>query len=134
MGASLKRVFRLSEIFEELKKYGKCKLSEIPIDVERVVEIPPENVSDITRILKNLGEPSKLRILLLLRNGPLPVCVISYTLELDQTLVSHHMKSLRKSGLIESIRAGKFKLYKLTEQTRELLDTLLELVAPHEIQ
>ncbi len=132
MGASLKRVFRLSEIFEELKKYGKCKLSEI--DVERVVEIPPENVSDITRILKNLGEPSKLRILLLLRNGPLPVCVISYTLELDQTLVSHHMKSLRKSGLIESIRAGKFKLYKLTEQTRELLDTLLELVAPHEIQ
>ncbi|MGB9728819.1 MAG: ArsR/SmtB family transcription factor [Thermoprotei archaeon] len=130
----MKRVFRLSEIFEELKKYGKCKLSEIPIDVERVVEIPPENVSDIARILKNLGEPSKLRILLLLRNGPLPVCVISYTLELDQTLVSHHMKSLRKSGLIESIRAGKFKLYKLTEQTRELLDTLLELVAPHEIQ
>ncbi|MEM2005574.1 MAG: metalloregulator ArsR/SmtB family transcription factor [Zestosphaera sp.] len=122
MGRSL----RLSDVFKELRAAGKCRLKEIPLDLDRVIELPQEDIVIVARYLRTLGETSRLKILLLLREGPLPVCVVSHVLGLDQTLVSHHMQDLVELGLVETARRGRFKLYKLTERAREVLEALLD--------
>jgi len=43
----------------------------------------------------------------------------------DQTLVSHHLRSLEEAGLVDFERRGKFKFYKLTEVSQRLLDAIL---------
>jgi DNA-binding transcriptional ArsR family regulator len=127
----LKKTIKISEIVEELWRYGKCKIKEMPLDLNKTIKVPPKDVSEIIKVLKDLGDSSKLRILLLLRNGPLPVCIISYVLKLDQTLVSHHLNKLTRAELVESTRRGKFKLYNLTDRSRRLLDMLLSLTHQH---
>ena len=62
-------------------------------------------VENVSRVLRLFSEQSKPKILLLLYyNGSLPVCVISRALGLDQTLVSHHLKTLKASGPDEPIK------------------------------
>ncbi|MBE9390689.1 winged helix-turn-helix transcriptional regulator [Fervidicoccus fontis] len=95
---------------------------------DRKIEVPSEKLNEISKILRNIGEPNKLKILFLLKNGPLPVCVISYILGLDQTLISHLLKTLRDLGLIEYSRKGNFKLYSLSESSIKVLDLLNEIL------
>jgi len=123
----------LSRLISELEKQGSCKLTQLPLRKELL--IPGSEVEDISRVLKQFSEPSKLRILLLLYyNGSLPVCIISKALGLDQTLVSHHLKTLKALGLVECERIGKYKLYKLTNYatkvTHIILKTLLKQTPP----
>jgi len=123
----LSKSFRLSEVFEELRAAGKCRLKEVPLDLSKVIK-PPEDVEPIAKYLRTVGEPNKPRILFLLKKEPLPVCVISHVLGLNQTLVSHHLGSLTKLGLVETLRIGKFKLYTPSNEACELLGTLLRVV------
>jgi len=79
--------------------------------------------------LRLFSEQSKLKILLLLYyNGSLPVCVISRALGLDQTLVSHHLKTLKASGLVEYERVAKYGLYRLTNYTIKIIHIILETI------
>ena len=115
----------LSRLISELEKQGSCKLAQLPLRKELLV--PESEVKDISKVLKQLSEPSKLKILLLLYyNNSLPVCIISRALGLDQTLVSHHLKTLKASGLVEYKRIGKYKLYKLTNYTAKIAHIILE--------
>lgn len=118
---------KLSEIILKVKEIGLCKMHELPpIDIDREIKILNTAVENITDILKQLSEPSKFKILLLLHlNNLLPVCVISYILNLDQTLTSHHLRTLMKAGLVEYKRVGKYKLYKLTDNADRLLTAIL---------
>lgn len=121
------KIVTMGEIIAELQKSGRCRLKErLPLDYGRPVEVVFEDVERVARKLKHLSEPNKLKILLTLyRNGPLPVCIISHILKLDQTLVSHHLRSLREDGLVDYEQVGKFKLYKLTNSSQKLLGIVL---------
>ncbi len=91
--------------------------------------MPGPEVEKVSKTLKLFSERNKLKILLLLYyNGPLPVCVISKALRLDQTLVSHHLKVLRVSGLVECEKVAKYRLYTLTNYTASITHTLLRVV------
>jgi DNA-binding transcriptional ArsR family regulator len=117
----------LVEVIAELRKRGKCRVGdELPAEADRVIELSIEGLDEVAYIFKHLAEPNKCKILLLLyKNGALPVCIISHVLNLDQTLVSHHLRSLRKAGLVDFERKGRFKFYKLTEASQKLLDAVL---------
>jgi len=117
----------LSRLLSDLAKEGVCKLDYLLNKKELVVpEIEAEKVS---KILKSFSERSKLKILLLLYyNGPLPVCIISRALELDQTLVSHHLKTLRVSGLVKCKKVAKYRLYELTNYATDIIHTILKVV------
>ena len=70
-----------------------------------------------------LGDPTRLTIALALRDGDeLCVCDIAWIVERAQNLVSHHLRSLRASGLADYRRDGKMALYSLTDQGRALLE------------
>ncbi len=71
-------------------------------------------------ILKNffklLGDESKFKIVSELKNGEKCVCVIYKELGLDQTLVSHHLSALKKMGLINGRKAGKWVYYSVNKE------------------
>jgi DNA-binding transcriptional ArsR family regulator len=60
-----------------------------------------------------LGEPSRLRIVDLLRAGPLSVGAIAETLGIRQPQVSKHLRVLGDSGLVSSQAQARQRIYQL---------------------
>ncbi len=60
------------------------------------------DVSETQEVLAALADPTRLAILAHLRTRDLCVCHLVERLELKQSIVSHHVGILRRSGLIES--------------------------------
>jgi DNA-binding transcriptional ArsR family regulator len=77
--------------------------------------------------LKILAEPHRLAILKLLFSGPKHVWEINANLPIEQSLLSHHLKVLRREGFVESRRDGKAVLYQLTSQVRPSLGEGIDL-------
>ena len=74
-------------------------------------------------ILKSIAHPTRLAIIKILsENGQMAVSEISGSLNLEQSLTSHHLNSMKTKGVLESIRDGKSIKYKLklTEVTQVL--------------
>lgn len=83
---------------------------------------------DIVTICKALGDPTRLKILDLLKAkgrsccdliGPaekgLCACDIEAAVELSQAAVSHHMGLLRRAGLVEAEKRGRWIFYSRNE-------------------
>ena len=88
----------------------------------RQERLSPENAAALAGRLKALSDPTRLTIVLALRDGgELCVCDLSWIVERAQNLVSHHLRALRVEELVAYRREGKMALYSLTAQGRELL-------------
>jgi len=60
-----------------------------------------------------LGEPNRLRIVELLRDGPRPVNAIVQALGLRQPQVSKHLRVLGESGLVTAEPVHRQRIYRL---------------------
>lgn len=58
-------------------------------------------IEQLARQLKVLGEPNRLRIVQLLREGVQCNCELGDALEMAPNLISHHLRILREVGLVE---------------------------------
>ncbi|MBI2021536.1 winged helix-turn-helix transcriptional regulator [Candidatus Daviesbacteria bacterium] len=68
----------------------------------------------LLRIVKNLSDPTKLRIYLLLHKvKEIPVTDITQILNMSQSAVSHALSDLKNLGLVESHRCGQLICYSL---------------------
>jgi ArsR family transcriptional regulator len=67
----------------------------------------------ITKMLRALAEPSRLRILLLLKEEELSVAELQEILTMGQSSISTHLSQLKQAGLVEDRRTGKSNLYRL---------------------
>ena len=81
-------------------------------------------MKDVVRIFKALADPTRLRIMILLRRRELCVCELMYILEMEQSRVSHHMRVLREAGIAEDVREGRWIIYRLPDQAKPLLEDL----------
>ena len=79
-----------------------------------------EDCVQVAEIFKQISDGSRLRILWLLCHCEECVSNIAAAMDMSDPAVSHHLKLLRKSGLIQSRRDGKEVYYKLadTEQAQ----------------
>ena len=69
-----------------------------------------------------LADPTRLTLALALREGgELCVCDLGWIAERAHNLVSHHLRLLRRAGLVTSRPDGKMVMYSLTEPGRALL-------------
>ena len=68
-----------------------------------------------TRVMKALSDPNRVRVLKLLQREKLCVCNIQEFLQLAQSTVSRHMKTLEDAGLVEHERQGTWIIYRLTD-------------------
>src|SRR4030042_1218994 len=81
-------------------------------------------LKEVVRILKALADPTRLRIMLLLRRRELCVCELMFILEMEQSRVSHHMRILRDAGIAEDVREGRWIIYRVPEASRGLVEDL----------
>lgn len=86
----------------------------------------PVDTAPLTELLKVVADPVRLRILTSLAREQLCVCHLQEELGAGQTLVSHHLRTLRDAGLVESEPCGRFTYYRLRPRA---LDGLVDLLA-----
>lgn len=90
-----------------------------PIDNASIIEI-----ADILRLM---GEPNRLKILIECLSQPMTVTALSERLGLSMPLISHHLRLLRALRLLRSERLGKQVLYALEdEHIRCILTDMVE--------
>jgi ArsR family transcriptional regulator len=82
--------------------------------------------------LRAAGEPTRLRLLALLRYQDLSVGELVQVLEQSQPRLSHHLKALSEAGLAERLPEGAFVFYRAARSGpgRELLDALFSALGP----
>jgi ArsR family transcriptional regulator, lead/cadmium/zinc/bismuth-responsive transcriptional repressor len=94
-------------------------------------EAPPLAALDAASArAKALSDPTRLAVALALARGSeLCVCDLAWVVERSEKLVSHHARTLRQAGLVQSRRDGKMVMYALTETGRTLLNAVLPVEA-----
>ena len=73
-----------------------------------------ENIStDVIAILKALSEPLRLEVVELLREQEMCVCDLCDRLDVTQSKLSFHLKTLRTAGIVRSRQEGRWIYYRL---------------------
>jgi ArsR family transcriptional regulator len=80
---------------------------------------------ELVQIYRCLCDETRLRILHLLRQGPLCVCHFQSVLKAPQVAVSKHLAYLRANGLVVAQRHEKWMIYRLPEKAPAELDLQL---------
>jgi ArsR family transcriptional regulator len=83
---------------------------------------------------KTLGDPARLRLLSLLAaqpGGEACVCHFSQPLGLSQPTVSHHLRVLRRAGLLTRERRGTWMYYRIVPERFAALRDALALPRNH---
>jgi ArsR family transcriptional regulator len=71
--------------------------------------------ADINRMFRAFSDPVRLRILHLLGRGELCVGDLVEVLRVPQPTTSRHLRYLRRAGLVEARREGRWSFYSLVE-------------------
>ena len=82
----------------------------------------------IARCLAVLGQPHRLRIFRLLMESELCVCELEERLRLSPSLLAHHLRKLRESGLIQvrkGVRDARWLYYSINPPVFALLQSFL---------
>ncbi len=68
---------------------------------------------ECAKVLKAMGDHTRLRILRHLVAGEKPVTVLAQELSIEQPKASHHLGILRRAGLVIEQREGRQTFYRL---------------------
>jgi DNA-binding transcriptional ArsR family regulator len=83
---------------------------------ELVGHIPSvETIAAVSEAMKQLGDPSRLRIFWLLCHAEECVQNIASAMDMSSPAVSHHLRLLKSAGLIVSNRKGKEMFYRAAD-------------------
>ncbi len=81
------------------------------------------------RIFRALGDPHRIQIINLLREKELSAGEILEAIDVVQSTLSHHMKTLSDSGAVNAVRRGKWTYYSLNESNLEQAAAFLSVCA-----
>jgi ArsR family transcriptional regulator len=81
---------------------------------------------DLMALLQALGDPTRLRLLNLLRAGELCVCYLVEVLGDPQPKISRHLAYLRRAGVVDVRRDGKWMHYRLAIPSDTALARVLD--------
>ena len=74
-----------------------------------------EAIQEVSKIFKMISDPTRLSILFLLQKEELSVGNIAQSLSMEQSAISHQLKTLKSSRLVKSKRVGKKMIYSLDD-------------------
>ena len=78
------------------------------------------------RKIKALADENRLAIMMSLQQKEKCACYLLEELNISQSTLSHHMKVLSKSGLVNSRKAGKWSYYTINKEEFENAITFLK--------
>jgi DNA-binding transcriptional ArsR family regulator len=106
----------------------RCDL--LCLDLPKAEQLRAARLSDATartfaERAKALSDPTRLTLAAALADtDELCVCDLAWVTERAENLVSHHLRALRKAGLVSSRRDGKMVMYAVTDAGRALLSAV----------
>jgi ArsR family transcriptional regulator, arsenate/arsenite/antimonite-responsive transcriptional repressor len=88
------------------------------------------NLARTARLCRALSDENRLRIIGMLTSGERCVCELTAALDLGQSLLSHHLKTLKDAGVVTDRREGRWVYYTLNCDALDELGTSLESLTP----
>jgi DNA-binding transcriptional ArsR family regulator len=90
------------------------------IHAERIAQardsaLAPEEVGRLSTLYKALGDPTRLQLLLGLRDGEMCVCDLAALAGVSESAVSHQLRKLRDWGVVRNRREGQILFYALDD-------------------
>lgn len=82
--------------------------------------------ADNAKVFKALGDEKRLQILAMLRSGDKCACVLLENMDIGQSTLSHHLKILCDSGIVQSRKDGKWTHYSISESGSIYAEKLLQ--------
>ena len=107
-----------------------CRIRVVHLD--KVEQARREAISDrdlerLSLTYRVLGDPNRLKIVMVLRNVEMCVCDLAAFTGLSESAVSHQLRRLKDLALVESRREGQIIYYSLDDaHVTGLLDVGLE--------
>ncbi|GEN51328.1 ArsR/SmtB family transcription factor [Alkalibacterium pelagium] len=96
------------------------------MDTSTTSPINKEKIQSISKLFKVISDPTRLSILFLLQKEELSVGSISLALDIEQSAISHQLRTLRESRLVKARREGKSMIYSLDDlHVFSILDQVL---------
>ncbi len=87
-------------------------------------DLKTKEMATLVPLFKALSDPNRLRILHTLLHQEMCVCDLAAFLGSSESAVSHQLRNLRQTGLVENRREGPVLYYTLTSsKLRELITT-----------
>ncbi|MEW5918019.1 MAG: metalloregulator ArsR/SmtB family transcription factor [Gemmatimonadota bacterium] len=74
------------------------------------------DLAKLTRQFRALSDDNRLAIIDMLRSGERCVCDLTEALDLGQSLLSFHLRTLKDAGLVTDRRDGRWGYYKLNAE------------------
>lgn len=81
---------------------------------------------DLVLLYKSLSDPTRLRIVNILRHGPQPVWKLQKVLEEPQVKMSKHLGYMKKRGILTSQRKMNCNLYHIATNAHPVLEANLQ--------
>ena len=107
-----------------------CEFLHVHEDlVAQVQEALPEeeHLYDLAELFKVFGDSTRIKILYVLFESEMCVCDIARLLSMSQSAISHHLKLLKQSKLVNFRKEGKSVVYFLADDhVRTILDQGME--------
>lgn len=76
-------------------------------------------------VFQALADPTRRAVLDLLRAGSLPAGAIARQFPVSRPAISKHLRTLRRSRLVQEHRQGRLRLYRLNPEPLEAVDSWL---------
>lgn len=89
-------------------------------------------VAPVLRPLKAIADEKRLRILAVLAGGERCVCELQDALDVGQSLLSHHLRTLKDAGLVSDRREGRWVYYALNREAVGEVEAFLRRVRASE--
>ncbi|MCO6018543.1 transcriptional regulator [Carnobacterium divergens] len=89
-------------------------------------KLTDQTIQRVSQIFKVLSDPTRISILYLLEKQELNVGAIAQCLGMEQSAVSHQLRTLRTANLVKSRRDGKTIYY--SQDDEHVLDLLTQAV------
>lgn len=97
----------------------------------------PARASDLSRVLKALADPVRLRLVSLVVSHEggeaCAMCDLTEGFDLSQPTLSHHLKVLHDAGILDREKRGVWVYYRTRPETMDLLRTLFTVELAEEL-
>jgi|YNPNPStandDraft_1061719.scaffolds.fasta_scaffold29622_4 DNA-binding transcriptional ArsR family regulator len=78
-----------------------------------------QKIREVSTWLEALANPLRLKLFRLLAEGDFCVCELQRLLEVEQSRLSHQLRLLRLSGLIEAKEEGRWSVYSMAPKWKK---------------
>jgi DNA-binding transcriptional ArsR family regulator len=103
-------------------------VNEKHVEKARKALSPEREIMAVAEMFRNLGDPTRVKILQALAVEDLCVCDLAKLLGVSESATSHQLRVLRSQKLVRFRREGKMAYYSLDD---EHIDSLMQVVLRH---